>query len=98
MDSLPTEICNCILEFTVLDSLKALRLTCKTWAVLGQKYLISHDLLCRIYRDDFTRLLSIANHPEFSPLVKTIKFEQGELHDYHARHNMYRLLPLVKLI
>lgn len=89
MDSLPTEICHCILEFSSLESVKVLRLTSKAWAVLGQEYLISPDFLCQTYRDDFTRLLAVANHSAFSPLIKSIRFDQGELHDYHARHNMY---------
>jgi hypothetical protein len=88
MDSLPTEIRQCILEFADLESIKAIRCVSKSWAALGQEYLITPSFVSLPYRDDFTRLLSISKHQDFSPLIKSIHFNQGELNEYHARHNV----------
>lgn len=78
-------------KFADLSTVKALRLTSKLWADLGESYLIPPTFFSLSYRDDIHRLNSLSKHPRLRYKVETLKFQHGEINEYHARHNTYFL-------
>lgn len=89
MDILPTELRQAILRYLDLPSLKLIRLTSKSWASLGEEYLILPTFYSTLYRNDFTRLNELSQHPYYSTRITKIQFDMGELNEYQARHNLF---------
>jgi hypothetical protein len=91
MEELPTELRRSIIQHLSLPSIKSLRLTSKAWASLGEEYLISPLFTTLPHRPDTQRLLSLSEYPKFSYRIQALKFNHGEINEYHARHNTYFL-------
>jgi hypothetical protein len=73
----------------------------KTWASLGEEYLLAPEFTSLPHRDDMKRLLAISNHPKYSYRIQAVSVVLAEANEYHARHNMfsrtYTLLDRAKL-
>jgi hypothetical protein len=91
MDAIPTELRRHILTLCTAGAVKALRLTCKSWATLGFEYLITPTFTILSHRPDFTRLLAVSEIPLLSRRIESLFINLGELNEYHARHNSYFL-------
>ena len=91
MERLPVELRQAVLEHLATTELKAIRLTSKAWATLGEEYLISPYFTALPHRNEIERLLSISAHPKYSYRILSITINLGEVNEYHARHNTYFL-------
>lgn len=74
IDQLPNEIKDQIVSYLQpdLESIRNIRLVSKSWAFLGSPYLLSPTLTALPHRDDFTRLVEVAQHPYFSQQIRTL--------------------------
>jgi len=91
MEKFPVELRQVILQVMDLPTLKAMRLTSKAWAGIGEEYLVSPKFTSLPHRDDMNRLLAMSSHPKYSYRIESLFFLLGEVNEYHARHNTYFL-------
>jgi hypothetical protein len=91
MEGLPIELRRSVLRHVDLTSLKNLRLTAKSWAEIGEEYLLSPIFNAFACRPDFDRLRLIAEKEKFKYRIQSLHFNHGEVNEYHARHNTYFL-------
>jgi len=91
MDHLPTELRQAIFEQCDRDCIKSLRQASKTWAKLGEDYLLSPIFTSYPYRNDTDRLKSISQHPGLAKNIRKLVLNHGEINEWHARHNTYFL-------
>ncbi|OBT76445.1 hypothetical protein VF21_03954 [Pseudogymnoascus sp. 05NY08] len=85
---LPAELIEIIFQDLRVDSCKSFRLTSKRCAVLGQPYILSSRLKLFPHRDDFTKLMEIAQHPYFSAQIHRVEIYMAKADDYHFRNNL----------
>lgn len=59
----------------------------RSWRILGEDYLIKPNFVTLAHRDDLTRLSKIAKHKKYSTKIRSLEFNLGEIHEYHAFRN-----------
>jgi hypothetical protein len=91
MDELPTELRRAVFEQCDRETVKSLRQTSKTWAKIGEDYLLPSTFTTYPYRKDRDRLDSISQHQGLAKQIQKLCFNHGEINEWHARHNTYFL-------
>lgn len=89
MEHLPVELRQEILQRMDLETLKVMRLTTKSWASLGEEYLMPAEFSTLPHRNDIDRVLAISRHPKYSYRIQSLFINLGEINEWHARHNAY---------
>ncbi|KAL5331177.1 hypothetical protein ACEPPN_000706 [Leptodophora sp. 'Broadleaf-Isolate-01'] len=95
METLPNELRRAILTHLPISDLKSIRQTSKSWALLGQEYLLSPIFRTLPHRPDTLHLKGISSHPAFNHRIQAIHFNHGEVNEYSCRHNSYFLQYLM---
>ncbi|KAH6714546.1 hypothetical protein BKA61DRAFT_723306 [Leptodontidium sp. MPI-SDFR-AT-0119] len=96
METLPNELRRAILTHLPISDLKSIRQTSKSWALLGQEYLLSPIFRTLPHRPDTLHLKGISSHPAFNHRIQVIHFNHGEVNEYSGRHNSYFLQYLME--
>jgi hypothetical protein len=91
MERLPVELRRAVIQHLDIPTIKSLRLTSKAWGALGEEYLVSPLFTALAHRPDIGRLIALSEHPKFSFRIQKLRFNHGEINEYHARHNTYFL-------
>jgi len=91
MDTLPNELRQVILWYLPVQDLKSIRRTSRSWAILGQEYLLAPVFRTLPHRPDTLHLKGISSHPAFNHRIHSIHFNHGEVNEYSGRHNAYFL-------
>ena len=91
MDELPTELRQAVIEQCDRETVRSLRRTSKTWAKIGEEYLLPSTFTTYPYRNDTDRLDSISQHEGLAKQIQKLCFNHGEINEWHARHNTYFL-------
>ncbi|PVH83307.1 hypothetical protein DL98DRAFT_652508 [Cadophora sp. DSE1049] len=95
MEMLPNELRRVILWHLPVKDLKSIRQTSKSWAILGQEYLLAPVFRALPHRPDTLHLKGISSHPAFNHRIHSIHFNHGEVNEYSGRHNSYFLQYLM---
>ncbi|KAH7391499.1 hypothetical protein BKA64DRAFT_106460 [Cadophora sp. MPI-SDFR-AT-0126] len=95
METLPNELRRVILWHLPVQDLKSIRRTSKSWAILGQEYLLAPIFRTLPHRPDTLHLKGISTHPAFNHRIHAIHFNHGEVNEYSGRHNSYFLQYLM---
>lgn len=91
MDELPTELRRAVFEQCDRATVGSLRRTSKTWAKIGEEYLLPSTFTTYPYRNDTDRLDSISQYEGLAKQIQRLCLNHGEINEWHARHNTYFL-------
>ncbi|TVY40535.1 hypothetical protein LSUB1_G002469 [Lachnellula subtilissima] len=91
MDELPTELRRAVFEQCDRKTVRSLRQTSKTWAKIGEEYLLPSTFTTYPYRNDTNRLDSISQYEGLAKQIQRLCLNHGEINEWHARHNTYFL-------
>lgn len=94
LETLPIELKQAILRQMDLPTLRCIRLASRFWGELGEEYLIDPAFRSFPHRDDFSRLLSISQHPPYATRIESIEINLGEMNEYHGRFSNMFLVTL----
>ncbi|KAL2255310.1 hypothetical protein VTK26DRAFT_3645 [Humicola hyalothermophila] len=86
MDLLPVELVRLIYQYCDPPSVRALRLTSVRLADVGYEFLLPPHFTAVEWRDDITRLRSIAGHDRLRGSIRSITFNFSRVNEYNARH------------
>lgn len=89
MESLPVELVRIVFQYCDLPSVKTLRLMNGVFADVGYDYLVPSEFNVVGWRDDITRLHSIASHDRMKSSIESITINFAEVDEYNARHASY---------
>ncbi|KAK4142362.1 uncharacterized protein C8A04DRAFT_13255 [Dichotomopilus funicola] len=87
MDFLPVELVRLIFQHCDGPSVKALRETAGRYADVGYEYLIEPHFLAVDWRDDISRLRSIAGHDRLRGAIRSLTFKFGKIDAYNNACN-----------
>ncbi|TVY36311.1 hypothetical protein LOCC1_G007394 [Lachnellula occidentalis] len=91
MNELPTELRRAVFEQCARETVRSLRQANKTWAKIGEEYLLPSTFTTYPYRNDTDRLDSISQHEGLAKQIQRLCLNHGEINEWHARHNTYFL-------
>lgn len=86
MDSLPVELVRLIFQYCDVLSVRNLRQVSGTLAEVGYEFLLSPSFTAVAWRDDITRLHSIATHDRLKGSIESVTVNFAEVDEYNARH------------
>lgn len=86
MDSLPVELVRLVFQHCDPPSVRALRLVSGRFADVGYEFLLPPHFTAVEWRDDISRLRSIAGHDRLRGSIRSITFNFSKVDEFHARH------------
>ncbi|KAH6632741.1 hypothetical protein F5144DRAFT_261413 [Chaetomium tenue] len=89
MDSLPVELVQLVYDYCDGPSVRALRLASGRYADVGYEYLIEPHFNAVEWRDDISRLRSIAGHDRLRGSIRSLTFNFTKVDEYTARHTSF---------
>ncbi|KAK3293937.1 uncharacterized protein B0H64DRAFT_175881 [Chaetomium fimeti] len=89
MDSLPVELVQLVYQYCDGPSVRALRLASGRYADVGYEYLIEPHFNAVEWRDDISRLRSIAGSDRLRGSIRSLTFNFSKVDEYTARHTSF---------
>lgn len=86
MDFLPVELVRLVFESCEPSAVRALRLVSRIFADVGCEFLVRPHFSAVEWRDDITRLRSIAGHDRLRNSIRSATFNFAKVDEYNARH------------
>ncbi|KAK4040747.1 hypothetical protein C8A01DRAFT_45950 [Parachaetomium inaequale] len=89
MDFLPVELVRLVFQYCDAPTVRALRLAAGRYADVGYEYLLDSHFNAVEWRDDISRLRSIAGHDRLRGSIRFLTFNFSKVDEYNARHTTF---------
>ena len=89
MDFLPVELVRLVFQYCDAPSVRALRLASGRYADIGYEFLLDPHFTAVEWRDDISRLSSIAGSDRLRGSIRSLTFNLSKLDEYNARHTTF---------
>lgn len=89
MDFLPVELVRLVFQYCDAPSVRALRRASGRYADVGYEFLLDPHLTVVEWRDDISRLRSIAGHDRLRGSIRSLTLNFSRVDEYNARHTTF---------
>jgi hypothetical protein len=89
MDFLPVELVRLVFQYCDAPSVRAFRQVSGRYADVGYEFLLDPHFTAVEWRDDISRLCSIAGHDRLRGSIRSLTFNFSKVDEYHARHTTF---------